>query len=108
MVPKIDEADFLYSLIKMVVFLLGGYFAISKVFDPFKSSIATLKQAILENTFEQRRMNDHLDDLAKTVERNDNNNVASHQKIMDCIDDVEDILNDHDKRILILEHKEDK
>lgn len=108
MPPKIDEAYFLYNLIKMVVFLLGGYFAISKAFDPFKSSIAALKQAILENTFEQRRMNDHLDDLAKTVDKNDINNVASHQKIMDCIDDVEDILNDHDKRILILEHKEDK
>ena len=52
-----------------------------------------------------QKLSSAVDQLGKTVDKMDNSNAKTHQRIFTQLEEHDDLLVDHDKRITVLEMK---
>lgn len=81
-----------WGVFGVIVALIGFAAAIIKPIVTLNTSITTLRNAI--------------DALGKEIEKDAETNAASHDRLWRHNDKQDDILNDHEKRITVLEQTE--
>ena len=88
-----SEAEIVGSIALGLVALVGLYFAI---YSPMKQNV----QAMTELTCTMRSLTERLVAL-------ESNNTDSHRRLWDKEDEQDDKLAEHEKRIALIEHRED-
>ena len=83
-----------WGVFGVIVALIGFAAAIISPVIKLNTSITTLKNAI--------------DALGKEIEKDAENNMASHDRLWRHNDKQDDMLNDHEKRITVLEQTDDR